>query len=102
MPEPVVADGVEGAAHDLGEGTLEQVRGPGEHLLAGLAGEGEEQNVGRVHPLVHQIGQAVDQGPGLAAPRPGDDQHRPFGGGDRLVLGRVEFAFIVDAAVRRT
>ena len=98
--QPVVADRVEGAAHDLGKGPLEQVRGPGEHLPGGLAGEGEEQDIFRVHPLIHQISQTVHQGAGLAAPRPGDDQHRPICLGDGLVLGRVELALIVDAAGR--
>ena len=88
---------MEGAAHDLGEGALEELCGPGEHLLGGLAGEGEEQDVFRVHPLFfHQVGQAVDQGAGLAAARAGDDQDRALGGGDGLVLGRVQFALIVD------
>ena len=73
---------------------------PGEHLPGGLAGKGEEQDGAGVHPLFHQIGQAIDQGAGLAAARPGDDQDRPLQSGHRLILSRIELLVVINPAQR--
>ena len=50
-----------------------QVMDPGPHLVGRLVGEGHAQNIpGRYADLVHQIGEAMGKGPGLAAARTGD------------------------------
>ena len=61
------------------------------HLTRRLVGEGDAQDVARQDAqLVHQIGEAVGEGPGLAGARPGHHPDNPLGGGDSLPLGRVE------------
>ena len=101
LAQPEVADAVEGAPHHLAQGLVQQMHRPGQHLPGGLAGEGQQQNSPGVHPLFHQIRQAVDQGAGLAAAGPGNDQDRSLQGSHRLVLGRVELLLIINPVPRR-
>lgn len=47
------------------------------HLARGLVGEGDREDLPRVHPaLGQQVGDPVRQHPGLARARPGDDEQR--------------------------
>ena len=113
----LVARGAELAQHRIGEGVkgaalhpgdpvhpavdggggavLQQPPGPVQHFARGLAGEGQQQDGGGGHALLHQIGQPVDDGARLAAPRTGNDQHRAFQGGGGLILGGVQFVSII-------
>src|SRR5262249_21387993 len=61
------------------------------HLSGGLVGEGHGQNGFRHHAfLLDQIRDAVSDDACLAAPRAGEDQHRPVGGFNGLTLLRIE------------
>jgi hypothetical protein len=61
------------------------------HLRGGLVGEGHREHVPRVDALDRQeIGDAVRDDAGLAAPRPGQDEHGPLRGRDRVSLRRVQ------------
>ena len=69
----------------------QQVLHPVAHLGGGLVGEGDREHVPRVDALHRQeIGDAVGDDPGLAAPRPGQDEHGALRGRDRLALRRVQ------------
>ena len=96
---------LDGVAVLLQDGGAEAVEGvdvarvvvPGEgvnplaHLVGGLVGEGDAQDVaGQDAQLVHQIGEAVGQRPGLSRTRPGNDPDKAFGGGDGLPLGWIQ------------
>ena len=68
-----------------------QLADPLLHLVGGLVGEGDRQDrVGRHLEVADQMGDPVGEHPGLARTGPGDHQHRPVGGGDRLALGGIE------------
>ncbi len=95
-PEPQVGQGVEGPPGDPLAGDLGELPGPVEHLLGRLAGEGQKKNPFRGHAGLHQPGQAVDQGPGLARSGPGHHQNRPLQALDRLQLGGIQFSVVVD------
>lgn len=61
------------------------------HLVGRLVGEGDAQDVARQDAqLVHQVGEAVGQRPGLAGARPGDDPDEALGGGNSLPLGGIQ------------
>ncbi len=69
---------------------VQQPAGSPQHLLAGLAGKGEEENgLGR-DALLDQMGDAIHQRSGLAAAGTGNDQYRACGSGYRRVLRLVE------------
>ena len=61
------------------------------HLLGGLVGEGDREDLVRPRPAGGQKpGDAVGQDPGLARARPGQHQQRALAVGDGLALGRVQ------------
>lgn len=61
------------------------------HLVGCLVGEGDAQDVARQDAqLVHQVGEAVGQRPGLAGARPGDDPDEARCGGNSLPLGGIQ------------
>ena len=61
------------------------------HLVGGFICKSDAQDIaGQDAQLVHQIGEAVGQSPGLPGTRPGDDPDKALGGGDCLPLGRVQ------------
>jgi hypothetical protein len=60
------------------------------HFPGGLVGEGDGQDVVRLHPLLQEPGNAAGDDPRLAAARPGQDEQRPFQMGDGFLLGEVE------------
>ena len=69
----------------------QEVFHPPQHLLGGLVGERDGEDVLRVDPLdPEQVRDPVGDDPRLSAPRPRQDQERPFGVGHGLPLGRVE------------
>lgn len=74
-----VGDGVEGAtARSAIPPGADQVEGPGQHLVGGPAGEGEEEDaLGRYTPI-EQARQARDERPGLAGPGSRDHHERPL------------------------
>jgi hypothetical protein len=94
-------DAMEGAADHAPAAVIEQAAGAPQHLLAGAAGKGEQQNRFRGNALLDQMGKAIDQGSRLAAAGPGDDQYRSQGGGHRLVLGFVELLKCYNGRRRR-
>ena len=49
------------------------------HLAGGLVGEGQRQDMERVHALLHEVRNAVGQRACLAAAGAGDNHHGPFG-----------------------
>ena len=62
------------------------------HLVGRFVGKGHAQDVSRQNPqLVHQEGEAMGEGPGLAGARPGDNTHPSLGGGDGLPLRFIQF-----------
>jgi hypothetical protein len=69
----------------------EEILDPPPHLLGRLVGERDRDDVPRIDALDgEQVGDAVGDDPGLAAPRPREHEHRPFRGRDRLALRRVQ------------
>ena len=61
------------------------------HLLSGLVGEGDGEDLERAHAVIpDEVRDAVREHPGLARPRPRDDQQRPLGVDDRVELIGVE------------
>ena len=63
----------------------------GLHLLRGLVGEGDRQDLERRHVLLFdQVGDAVGEHARLARAGTGDDQKRPFGVDDGIELGGIQ------------
>jgi len=89
--EEADAEAVEGG-HPAPQGTsLEQGLRALAHLLRRLVGEGDgEDPLGGHAPLQHEVGDAMGDDAGLAAARPGQDQHRPLHRQHGLALGGVE------------
>jgi hypothetical protein len=76
--------------HLLGH-RADQGRHPRLHLVGGLVGEGDGEDLERADALVpDEVGDAVGQDSGLARPRAGHDQQWPLRVGDRVGLHRVE------------
>ena len=90
--EDAGACGMEGEdPHALGDPGAQQPLDPLGHLLGGLVGEGDGQDlVGADAPLSDQVSDPVGQGPGLPRARPGHDQDGPFRMEDGLLLDRVQ------------
>ena len=82
---------------EVGFAVVQQVARAQQHFLRGLAGEGQQQDGFGRHALFHQVGQAVDNGTGLAAACAGDDQQWAVHSGNGLVLGRIQFVFVIYA-----
>ena len=63
------------------------------HFSRRFVSEGDGGDMGGIHaPLLHQIGDAANQGPGLAGSGAGDDGHGAFfcrGGGPLLVVESI-------------
>ena len=85
-----VGEGVEGAALHAGKALVQKHARALEHLLRGLAGEGQQQDGRGRDAVLGQPGQAVDDGAGFAAARACHDQHGTVAAGGRRVLGFVE------------
>ena len=61
------------------------------HLIGGLVGKGDAQDVaGQNAQLIHQVGKPPGEGPGFARPGAGDDPDEALRGGDGLPLGPVQ------------
>jgi hypothetical protein len=56
------------------------------HLVGGLVGERDREDRGGRHPVVHQVGDAVGEHPGLARTRAGHHQQRPAAVHHRIEL----------------
>lgn len=96
-PLPVDAEDPQGGGVEGGDPDLPRPRDqPPEalpHLLGGLVGEGDGQDLrGEDPPAGDEVGHPVDHGAGLPAPRPGHHQGGPLKVEDRLALGLVEGA----------
>ena len=94
--QDALADGVERPAPELAAGDPGEVLDALEHLLGGLVGERQEQDVPGLGPLVQQPGHAVGQRPGLARTCAGEHERGARRGGHRRVLFRVQFGPEVD------
>ena len=92
LPQDAHARRVEGGdERGTNPGRQQQVLDPMPHLRGGLVGEGDREHVPRVDALHRQeVGDPVGDDAGLAAPRPGQDEHRALRGRDRLALRRVQ------------
>lgn len=66
-----------------------------QHFLRGLAREGQEQYVGRVHTGIDQVGNSVHEGPRLTAARPRNHQRRTVYRCHGRVLLRIELLGII-------
>ena len=93
-------EGVEGAPLHQAQGVVGQGRGPLQHLLRRLAGEGEQQHGFRRDAVIRQPGQAVGDGAGLAGTGAGHYQDRPVAAGGGLVLGAVERVRVINHRYR--
>ena len=89
-PDQPVRDGVKGAPGDPVGGRRVRRVGPGQHVVGGPAGEGQQQDPAGLSALVTQPGGPRHQRPGLPGARPGQDQQRPAGVGRRRPLLVVE------------
>ena len=82
---------MEGAHGDLPTRLPHETQDPLPHLVGGLVGERDREDLPRPHALdAHQVGDAVREHPRLARSGAGQDEQRPLGGGDRACLLRVE------------
>jgi hypothetical protein len=82
---------VEGHQPHAARVPTEQPLHPFAHLLGGLVGEGDRQDLpGLRHVRVDQIGDPVGEHPGLAAAGPSEYQQRSLTVCDGLALGLVE------------
>ena len=88
-----VRKGVKRAARHVLAAAVQQAGGALQHFLRGSAGEGEQEDSGRRDALRDQPGDAVRQGAGLPAARPGDDEQGPIGVRHGGALRVIEFFF---------
>ncbi len=98
--EPV-GHGMERPAPDARDVVGQEIAHPLQHFARGLVGEGQEQDVLRLDPVLDQVGDPVGQRPGLAAARPRDDEDRPRLGHDRGILLVVERGAVIDLRAGR-
>ena len=90
-PQDPHAGGVErGHPHLLGD-RADEGADPVLHLVGGLVGEGDGEDLEGADALVaDQVGDAVREHAGLAGAGAGDDEQRPVDVGDGLRLDRVQ------------
>jgi hypothetical protein len=83
---------MEGGDHGLRDAeTADQFLNAFSHFRSGFIGEGHRQNGFRHDSgMFDQVGDAVGDDAGFPAARAGKDEHRTFGGFDRLALLRIE------------
>ena len=87
------AQRVEGAHGHLPAGLPDEPQDALAHLVGGLVGERDRQDLPRPHALdAHQVGDPMGEHARLARPGTGQDEQRPVRGGDRACLLRVETA----------
>jgi len=85
------AGGVKGANGQLGCAFADQAVKARDHLLRGLVGEGDGEDVEGLNAAhADQIGDAVGEHASLARSWPGQDQHRAFDGLHGLGLGGIQ------------
>ena len=90
-PQQPRAGGVEGHHPHPPRDPADQRGDPLAHLVRGLVGEGDRQDLVRMRPAGRQQpGDPVGQGAGLARAGAGEDQQRALAEGDRLALRTVE------------
>ena len=98
VPEPLglaaedpPAGGVEGEDPDRAGRAAEDALEPLPHLGRGLVGEGDGEDLVRLHAVrADQVGDPMREDAGLARARAGDDEKRPVDVEHRLALGRIE------------
>ena len=96
-PQDAVADGVEGATPNaVGIGS-EQFGNASGHFAGRFVGEGEEEDLPRLDPVLEQPGHAVGERACLAAAGAGDDQRGATRRGDGSELLLVQLGRVVDA-----
>ena len=85
------ADGVEGPDGQLINGAARQLPQALLHLPGRLVGEGDRHDAVRADPTdLDEVGDAMGDNPCLAAPGPGQNQHRPTDRLNSLSLRRIE------------
>ena len=77
LADDPVGDRVEGPAGDPPVGRPGAGSGPGQHVVGGAAGEGEQQDPAGLHALLAQPGGAGHQRARLPGAGAGQDQQRP-------------------------
>jgi hypothetical protein len=99
--EGAVADGVEGAAPEALRLDAGEVVDAVEHLLGGLVGEGEQEDLARLDALGEEVGHAVGERAGLARAGAGEDEQGARRGGHGGELLVVEERLEVDRRDQR-
>ena len=90
-PEDPPAGGVEGEDPDRARDRAEQIFETLAHLPGRLVGEGDREDLVRLHAAgVDQVRDAVGEHARLAGARAGDDEERAFGRENRLALRGVQ------------
>jgi len=90
-PENTDAERVEGAKrHFASLIRLIHRRQPLPHLVGSFVGEGDPQDMLRLHPIVEKADNAGGDDPGFTGAGSGEDQERTFTVEDGLLLDRVE------------
>ena len=80
-----------GHPHPASHPAADEVLDPLLHLVGGLVGERDRQDLVRGHaPVTDEMGDAVGEHPGLARTGTGDDEHGTVGGRDGLALNGIE------------
>ena len=90
-PQHPEAEGVEGGDEEPAGPDAGDLHDALPHLPRRLVGEGDGQDLGGMGPFrLDEVGEAVGEGAGLAAARPGEDHQGAFGARDGLPLPVVE------------
>ena len=88
--DQLMGNGMEGAALQSAAGVVPGAhrRGPGQHVVGGATGEGQQQHPLRRHPAIDQAGDPRGECPGLPGARTGQDDERPVAvrGGRQLCV----------------
>jgi hypothetical protein len=91
-----VPDAMEGPAPEPVGLDARQILHPVQHLLGGLVGEGEQEDLAGAHPLGKQPGDPVGEGAGLPGTGPGQHEERPRRGSHGRELLIVELGPKID------